>query len=367
MINEFDILMMRRALELAARGVGWTSPNPMVGAVICQGEEIIAEGYHQRCGEAHAERIALDLAGDLARGGTLYVTLEPCSHHGRTPPCLDRVLEAGMSRVVIAMQDPNPLVDGLSIKVLREKGIVVDVGICEEQARRLNYPFLSRVLRKRPWVTVKYAMTLDGRLSTSTGDSKWISGEESRRFVQEIRRRNRAILVGYRTMMVDDPFLTCRIESDPPPRQPLRIVLGGVGSLPARCQLVRTSHQAPVLHVLSGKRWKGPLQESAQVEGVILPSERPLLEELMELLNQREIDSLLVEGGAQTLAGLMDLGLVDEVYTFVAPKIVGDSEALSPMPGSTETLVMADARQLHSVTVTQSGQDALIHGYLTTL
>lgn len=367
MIENIDNHIMRRALELAERGMGWTSPNPMVGAVVCQGDEIISEGYHPRCGEAHAERIALDLAGERARGGTLYVTLEPCAHHGRTPPCLDRVLESGVARVVAAMQDPNPYVNGHSIKVLRERGIVVDVGVCEEEARRLNHPFLSNVLRKRPWVTIKYAMTLDGRISTSTGDSKWISGEESRLYVQEIRRRNRAILVGYRTLAVDDPLLTCRAESDPSPRQPLRIVIGGVGPLPSKCQLAMTSSKSPAMHVLSGKRWKGPLHEPSQVEGVVLPGAKPILEELMDLLHQRDIDSLLVEGGAQTLAGFWDAELVDEVYAFVAPVIVADSEALSPIPGSNETSVMTDARRLQSVTVTQTGGDALVHGYLSVL
>ncbi len=367
MTSEFDIRMMRRALELAGRGVGWTSPNPMVGAVVCQGEEIIAEGYHVRCGEAHAERIALDLAGERARAATLYVTLEPCSHQGRTPPCLDRVIESGVTRVVAAMQDPNPVVDGYSFKVLREKGITVEVGVCEEEARRLNFPFLSNVLRQRPWVTVKYAMTLDGRISTSTGDSKWISGKESRQVVQEIRRRNRAILVGYRTLMVDNPLLICRTVSGPPPCQPLRIVLGGVGPLPSKCQLAETSAQTPVLHVMSGKRWQGSLPEPAQVEGVILPGTRPVLLELMDLLHQRDIDSLMVEGGAHTLAGFVDADLVDEVYVFVAPKIMADSEALSPIPGSNVVSAMADARRLTGVTISQSGQDALVHGYLTVL
>ncbi len=367
MTEEFDIRMMRRALELAGHGMGWTSPNPMVGAVVCRGDEIISEGYHHRCGEAHAERIALDLASQRARGGTLYVTLEPCAHHGRTPPCLDRVLESGVARVVAAMQDPSPYVNGHSFKVLREMGVSVDVGICEEEARRLNLPFLSNVLRNRPWVTLKYAMTLDGRISTSSGDSKWISGEESRRYVQEIRRRNRAILVGYRTLAVDDPLLTCRIESDPPPRQPMRIVLGGVGPLPSKCQIAVTSSKFPAMHVLSGKRSRGPLNEPSQVEGVVLPGTKPVLEELMDLLHQRDIDSLLVEGGAQTLAGFLDAGLVDEVYAFVAPKIVGDSEALSPFPGSSGIQAMADARCLQGVTVTQIGQDVLIHGYLTVL
>ncbi|MBW7939617.1 MAG: bifunctional diaminohydroxyphosphoribosylaminopyrimidine deaminase/5-amino-6-(5-phosphoribosylamino)uracil reductase RibD, partial [Candidatus Omnitrophica bacterium] len=218
---ETDIGYMRMALSLAERGIGWTSPNPMVGAVVVRDGKAIAEGYHPRCGEAHAERIALEKAGGQAVGATLYVTLEPCAHHGKTPPCLDCVLASGVARVVVAMEDPNPLVHGKSIQALRDNGIEVAVGICEKEARVLNYPFLSSMLRQRPWVTLKYAMTLDGKIATSTGDSKWVSGEESRAGVQDIRRRHRAILVGFRTALTDDPLLTCRETGDPPPRQPL--------------------------------------------------------------------------------------------------------------------------------------------------
>jgi diaminohydroxyphosphoribosylaminopyrimidine deaminase/5-amino-6-(5-phosphoribosylamino)uracil reductase len=367
-METLDREMMRHALTLAERGVGWASPNPMVGAVVAKGDRVIAEGYHARCGEAHAERIALDLAGEQARGTTLYVTLEPCAHQGRTPPCLECVLASGVDRVVVATQDPNPLTNGKSITAMREAGLEVVTGVCGEEARRLNLPFLSNILRKRPWVTLKYAMTLDGRIATSTGLSKWVSGEESRRIVQEIRRRNRAVLVGYRTAITDDPLLNCRLETNPPPRQPLRIVLGGVGAIPREGHLARTSAEFPVLHVLSAKRWREKVNEPGQVEGMTLggsATSKSVLGDLMEVLHEREIDSLLVEGGAQTLSGFIAEGLADEVYAFVAPKILNDSEALAPFPGRNECASMEEALALHSVTVRQVENDALIHGYLT--
>lgn len=364
---ETDILFMQQALSLAERGLGWTSPNPMVGAVVVRDGKIIAEGYHPRCGEAHAERIALEMAGSQAVGATLYVTLEPCSHHGRTPPCLDCVLASGVKRVVIAMEDPNPQVHGKSIAALREKGVDVLVGICEQEARKLNYPFLSSMLRQRPWVTLKYAMTLDGKIATSTGDSKWISGEESRAFVQEIRRRHRAVLVGFRTALTDNPMLTCRLPADLPPRQPLRIVLGGIGGLPPSSQLAMTSTHSPTLHVLSAQRWQNPIHEPGEVEGILLHGRGSILPELMKVLHEREIDSLLVEGGARTLSSFMDEGLVDEIYAFIAPKILNDFDALSPFPGEGGANSISDATQLRRVSVQTFGQDVLMHGYLTDL
>lgn len=364
---ETDIGYMRMALSLAERGIGWTSPNPMVGAVVVRDGKAIAEGYHPRCGEAHAERIALEKAGGQAVGATLYVTLEPCAHHGKTPPCLDCVLASGVARVVIAMEDPNPLVHGKSIQALRDNGIEVAVGICEKEARVLNYPFLSSMLRQRPWVTLKYAMTLDGKIATSTGDSKWVSGEESRAGVQDIRKRHRAILVGFRTALTDDPLLTCRETGDPPPRQPLRIVLGGIGGLPPSSQLAATSTQFPTLHVLSGQRWQNPIREPGDVEGLLITTQGSILHELMKVLYEREIDSLLVEGGARTLSSFMEAGLVDEIYTFIAPKILNDFDALSPFPGEGGSGLMSDAIQLQRVSIQTYGQDVLVHGYLTEL
>jgi len=363
-----DERMMRHALQLAEKAVGWTSPNPMVGAVVCQGERIVAEGFHPKAGEPHAERLALDRAGGEARGGTLYVTLEPCFHQGRTPPCFPRILEAGLRRVVVAMQDPNPLVNGRSIRGLREKGVEVSVGVCEEPARRLNHPFLSWILRKRPWVALKYAMTLDGRIATRTGDSKWISSEESRQFVHGLRRRYRGVLVGHGTAVRDDPLLTCRVDCNPPPRQPVRVVLGGSLPLQSRSQLVRTAAESPVLHYVSGE--VEPIGSHGPIEVVSVSTSecgRIPLKDVLGDLGEREVDGLLVEGGATVLSSFLAEGLADEVYAFVAPKILNDEKALAPFPSLQACERMSDAIRLSSVEIQVLGGDALVHGYLTEL
>jgi diaminohydroxyphosphoribosylaminopyrimidine deaminase/5-amino-6-(5-phosphoribosylamino)uracil reductase len=364
--DSVDERAMRRALELAEKGAGWVSPNPMVGAVVLKGEEILAEGYHAKFGGDHAERIALDRAGEAARGATLYVTLEPCCHHGKTPPCLDRVLESGVSRVVIAMEDPNPLVAGGSIRTLRGKGIQVEVGVCEDQARKLNLPFRSHIERKRPWVTLKYAMTLDGRIATRSGDSRWISNEASRRIAHELRRRNRGVVVGYHTALRDNPSLTCRLECDPPPRQPIRIVLGGKESLPEDSVLVRTASEVPTLHVADRDAQLPHSQCDVERVAVSSASDGTLsLAELLTELHERDIDGLLVEGGGRTLAAFLSAGLADEVYAFVAPKILNDTRALAPFQGNQARLSMGEALSLSSVEVREIEGDALIHGYLS--
>ena len=362
----FDERMMRQALALAEKGVGWTSPNPMVGAVVCQGTQVISEGYHPKVGDPHAERIALDRAREFARGGTLYVTLEPCSHTGRTPPCLDRVLESGIARVVIALRDPNPLVDGRSIEILRESGIEVTVGVCEQEARRLNYPFLSQVVRKRPWVTLKYAMTLDGRIATSGGDSKWISGPASREIVHDLRRRRRGILIGYRTAVKDDPLLSCRVDCTPPPRQPVRIVLGGEEPLKPDSQLLATARDIPVLRFVSSKSALRGFDGLAEILPLSTGADGTLsLPDLLAELSRREVDSVLVEGGARVLSAFLSAGLADEVYAFVAPKILNDAGALSPFIGTESRPLISAASRLTSVSVREVDGDALIHGYLS--
>ena len=366
--SEFDRKMMRRALDLADKGAGWTAPNPLVGAVVCQGTEIVGEGYHPRIGELHAEPIALDRAGDRAKGATLYVNLEPCAHQGRTPPCLDRVLASGVSRVVIGLEDPDPRTSGQSIRTLREKGVEVVVGVCEKEAKRLNFHFLSRVIRKRPWVTLKYAMTLDGRIATSTGDSKWITNEESRHFVHDLRRRHRSILVGYGTYAKDNPMLSSRIETDPPPRQPLRIVYGGARGISPDSQLAAQAHQIPVVQVISSR------DSVHNPEGVVTLrldssdlARKDAVDELLAYLQEIEIDSLFVEGGAHTLTLFFEAGVVDEVYAFVAPKILNEATAYSPMMGHTRRSSITESVDLLEVESRTFSGDTLIHGYFTLL
>src|SRR5262245_18558580 len=239
-----DERWMRLALNLARRGQGFVEPNPMVGAVVVRDGEKIAEGWHQRFGEAHAEVNALVQAGDATRGATLYVTLEPCCHRGKTPPCTDAVIQAGISRVFAAMADPFPQVAGGGIAKLRAAGIAVDVGVLEAEARALNAPYLTLLLKQRPYVHAKWGVPLDGKLATRTGQSKWISGEESRRRVHELRGRMDAIIVGAGTVRADDPLLTAR---PPGPRTAVRVVLTRRGEVPPGCQLLRTAREIPVL------------------------------------------------------------------------------------------------------------------------
>lgn len=363
-----DRRMMSRALELAERGVGWTSPNPMVGAVVVRNGEIVGEGFHPRVGYPHAEPIALDQAGTSAEGATLYVTLEPCAHHGRTPPCLDRVVASRVARVVIAMEDPDPRTSGKSIDTLRQKGMEVSVGLLESEARRLNQPFLSSVLRSRPWVTLKYAMTLDGRIAVASGDSRWISNQASRSVVHDLRRRRRAILVGWRTYLVDDPQLNVRGDFDPSPRQPLRIVLGGGEGLKCNSNLARTTEDSPVLHVLPQG---AAASEPEGVESIELEAPEPFSREgvssLLEMLHNREIDSLLVEGGARTLTAFFEADVVDEIYVFVAPRILDDAAAVSPFVGARLRESIAESRALLDVEITPLEGDVLIHGWLNRL
>ncbi|MCB9769056.1 MAG: bifunctional diaminohydroxyphosphoribosylaminopyrimidine deaminase/5-amino-6-(5-phosphoribosylamino)uracil reductase RibD [Candidatus Omnitrophica bacterium] len=360
--------MMRRALELAEKGVGWTSPNPMVGAVVCRGEEIVGEGYHPKVGEPHAEPIALDQAGVAAEGASLYVTLEPCAHHGRTPPCLNRVIEAGVSRVVIAMEDPDPRTAGRSIRALQEHGIETLVGVCEQEARQLNFPFISRVTRGRPWVVLKYAMTLDGRIATSTGDSKWISNEASRHFVHDLRRRYRSILVGYRTYLNDDPMLTCTLDLDPAPRQPLRIVYGGREGIGGNSKLASSAKERPVIQVVLEQ---DIVQNPEGIETVRL--NQPILSsgdsvrQFLSILQEREIDSLLIEGGAQTLTTFLEAGVVDEIYSFIAPKIHNEATAISPFMGHGVKPSISETLNLMNVESKNFEGDTLVHGYLNLL
>src|SRR5437764_1370496 len=248
-MSEADGHWMARALELAERGRGWVEPNPLVGAVVVRDGIVVGEGWHEKFGGPHAEVNALAAAGDMARRATLYVTLEPCCHHGKTPPCSDALLRAGVGRVVAAMPDPFPRVAGGGFARLRAAGVAVEVGLCAADARRVNAPYLTLLGQGRPHVHAKWAMTLDGKIATRTGDSKWVSGEAARRRVHELRGRVDGILVGIGTALADDPLLTAR---PPGPRTPLRIILDSQGRLPSTCQLARTAVDTPTLIVTAG-------------------------------------------------------------------------------------------------------------------
>ena len=351
---------MSLALSLAERGRGWTSPNPMVGAVLVKEGRIIGQGWHKRRGGLHAEREALADCRESPAGAALYVTLEPCCHYGRQPPCTDAILAAGISRVAVGALDPNPLVSGKGVGILRAHGIPVETGVLQKECDRLNRAFFHYITTKRPYVTMKYAMTLDGKIATRTGASRWITGEEARRRVHRDRHANAAILVGVGTVLADDPLLTCRLEGG---RQPLRVVCDTCLRTPLDSQIVRTAREFPT--VLAA----GPVEPEAaapyeaagcQVWTLPLRAGRVDLSALMDRLGEAEIDSLLLEGGGTLNWSMLEAGLVQRVQAYIAPKLFG-GEAKSPVSGAGVALP-GQALRLRDLTVTRIGEDILLEG-----
>ena len=362
MVRQEDIEYMRRAIELAERGVGFTNPNPMVGAVIVKGGKVIGEGWHERCGEWHAERNAFRNCTVPAEGATMYVTLEPCCHYGKTPPCTEAIIEHGVARVVIGMEDPNPLVAGKGIALLREAGIEVVCGVEEEALREQNRVFLKYISTRLPWVALKAAMTLDGKIATRTGDSKWITGAEARACVHELRHRFMAILVGIGTAVADDPLLNCRIEGRGV-RQPIRVVVDSNARLSLESQLVQTAeeYRTIVAYTRFAPEERVKALREAGVEMLLCEEKEGLVDvrNLLELLGQFGIDSILLEGGGNLNYTFLSEGLVDELYAFVAPKIVGGMSAKTPVEG-TGVEKMADAINLELKNVLNIGDDVLL-------
>jgi diaminohydroxyphosphoribosylaminopyrimidine deaminase/5-amino-6-(5-phosphoribosylamino)uracil reductase len=352
---------MQRAFDLARRGQGAVEPNPMVGCVIARGDAVIAAGWHQRFGGPHAEVEALHQAGEQARGATMYVSLEPCCHHGKTPPCTLAIIRAGIARVVAAMHDPFPQVAGGGAKQLRDANIEVEIGLLEAQARRLNAPYLKLIQHGRPWVIAKWAMSLDGRMTTPAGESKWISNEQSRAIVHQLRGRMDAIIVGRGTVEADAPLLTAR---PPGPRIATRIVLDGRASLSSESQLIRTLDQAPVLVAATPQATEGDVARlrSLGCEVVINRSTEPKARwnELLDELGRRRMTNVLVEGGAKVLGGLIDAKLVDEVHVFIAPRRLG-AGAMGPA-GGVRIDEVAQTLSLEDAQIEQLGDDAYIQG-----
>lgn len=330
-----DERLMRRALTLARRGEGRVEPNPMVGAVVASAAgDVIAEGWHERFGGPHAEAAALARAGERARGATLYVTLEPCCHHGKTPPCTAAILAAGIARVVVAAGDPFPAVSGGGIAALEAAGVPVETGLLEAEARRLTAPFRTLVTEGRPWVIAKWATSLDGRLAAPAGSDRWISSPESLALVHELRGRVDGVLVGVGTAVADDPLLTARPEG---PRRATRIVLDGRARLPLESQLVRSARDWPLLVAVGPTAAQDRIAalEAAGSEVWIGAETDPhsRLASLLRELGRRRCTNLLVEGGAAVLGSLFAGGLVDEVYAFTAAKILGGpGDALPRLP-----------------------------------
>lgn len=352
---------MERALQLAERGRGFVEPNPLVGAVVVRGDRAVGEGWHRRFGETHAEVHALAEAGAAAREATLYVTLEPCCHQGKTPPCTDALLRAGIRRVVAAMLDPFPAVAGKGVAILREAGVTVEVGVGQSRARRLNAPYLKLLATGRPYVHLKWAMTLDGKIATRTGESKWISGEGSRARVHALRGRMDALLVGIGTALADDPILTAR---SPGARTPVRVILDSHGRLSPGTRLVQTARDAPLLVVTTGVPVAGAdALRSCGCEVIALAASdgRPSVAAVLHELGRRQMTNILVEGGSQILGSFVDAGEGDEIHVVVAPRLVGGAAAKGATGGRGVERI-ADALQFMDMEVEMLEGDVLIHG-----
>jgi diaminohydroxyphosphoribosylaminopyrimidine deaminase/5-amino-6-(5-phosphoribosylamino)uracil reductase len=363
---DFDERMMRRALELAARGTGQVSPSPLVGCVIVSREgEIVGEGLYLYEQVKHAETIALEQAGEQARGATAYVSLEPHSHHGRTPPCTETLIQAGIKKVFAPIEDPNPLVSGKGFARLRAAGVEVRTGLLASEAAQLNEAYIYSIRHARPFVHLKLACSLDGKIATHTGDSRWITGEESRARVQELRHKYDAILVGAGTAIADDPLLTDR--SGKTRRRPLlRVVLDANLRLSIDSKLAATAREHPLLIFASpGADEKNSL--ALYERGVEIVRDESGGRDLRAVLNEltkRSIQSVLLEGGANVAGAFLDAGLIDKVSFFVAPLLIGGRDAPTAIGGAGAQRI-ADAAKLRDVEVTRHGVDVEITGYIS--
>lgn len=355
---------MQQALQIAAYAAGRTSPNPLVGAVIVKDGRVVGQGWHRKAGTEHAEIHALRQAGELAAGATIYVTLEPCSHYGRTGPCSKALIDARIKRVVIAMLDPNPLVAGKGVAMLKAAGIEVETGLLQEQAERLNEVFLKWIMTKMPFTVMKTAMTLDGKIATAAGNSKWISNEVSRRRVHELRDVYDGILVGIGTVLADDPALTTRLASKSG-KNPLRIVVDSRARTPLTAKVVTDGQAETLIAVtVAAEAAKVEALRQAGVEVLVVNDGQQVdLKQLFCRLGERGICSIFVEGGALINYSLLKAGLIDKVYSFIAPKMVGGSSAPGPVGGDgVETLDQAFL--LEDVETELLAGDILVSGYI---
>ena len=389
---------MRRAIELAKKGGGYVHPNPLVGCVVVKDGEIISEGYHEKYGEFHAERNALLHCQSETKGASLYVTLEPCCHYGKTPPCTEIIIEKGIKKVFVGILDPNPLVAGKGVKIFQDAGIEVEVGLCENEIRELNKVFLKYITTKRPYVIMKTAMTLDGKIAAFTGDSRWVTNEESRKLVHQLRSEMAAVIVGIGTVLADDPMLNVRLGGNP--HQPIRIVVDSNLRIPRNSKLIRTANEYRTIVACChfdrsaaqrsevetrAKRELSPLVKKSSInennlndsvkQGFLDKLEMTgveLLEcqstnnhvdinDLMNKLGAMGIDSLLLGGGGTLNAAFLEAGCVDEVWAFIAPKIIGGEGAKTPVSGKGIDK-MRDAIQLKDIDIQNINGDILIKG-----
>lgn len=357
---------MKIALDLAVKGEGFVNPNPQVGAVVVKEGKIIGMGYHKFYGGPHAEVYALKEAGDKAEGGELYVTLEPCSHYGKTPPCVEAISRAGIKKVIVALKDPNPLVSGRGIEFLKNRGIEVVTGILEKEALKVNEIFIKYISNKIPFTILKSAVTLDGKIATATGQSKWITCEESRKLVHNIRNRVMAIGVGIGTILADNPLLTTRLDRKC--KSPIAVILDSSLKIPLNCNIFNTLKHRKIIiactkeHDLAKKREI----ERIGVDVIICPKDEKGgidLRVLAEQLGQLGIDSLLIEGGGTLNFSALDSGIVDKIIYFIAPKIVGGSEAKTSVEGR-GIQNLNEAVKLKDISFSKIGQDILVEGYV---
>jgi diaminohydroxyphosphoribosylaminopyrimidine deaminase/5-amino-6-(5-phosphoribosylamino)uracil reductase len=361
-----DERFMQMALELAAQGRGTTSPNPMVGAVVVRDGEAVGKGFHQFAGGPHAEVIAIDAAAERAVGATLYVTLEPCNHTGRTPPCTLKIIDSGIRRVVIGMKDPNPRVVGGGAQFLKDSGIDITLGVGADEARRLNEAFVKHICTGRPFVIAKCAATLDGRIATRTGDSKWITSESARTFVHELRHAVDAILVGAGTIAADDPLLTARL-SDRQLKDPLRVILDTHLRISPTARVLTHSSSTDTL-VIAGDGAPEALKDRITRKGVrVIEVEtrggRIAMAPLMDRLGSMGVTSVLIEGGSRVLASAFTSGVVDKVCFFYAPMIFGGDDGI-PICGGPGVERVRDGIRLHRIETRRFGDDVMIEGYI---
>ncbi|MBU5675809.1 bifunctional diaminohydroxyphosphoribosylaminopyrimidine deaminase/5-amino-6-(5-phosphoribosylamino)uracil reductase RibD [Alkaliphilus sp. MSJ-5] len=361
-----DYLYMTRALDLAKLGIGYTNPNPLVGAVIVKDGRIIGEGYHKKYGDAHAEVNAFNNTKEDVAGATMYVTLEPCSHFGKTPPCVNTIIKKGIKKVVVAMEDPNPLVAGKGINILRQHGIEVAIGVLENEAKKLNEVFIKFITTGLPFCVLKTAMTLDGKIAAYTGDSRWITNEESRHYVHELRHRFTSIMVGIGTVLADDPLLTTRLDSIDK-KNPIRIVVDTRGNIPLDAKVLQCDNNTKTIIATTEATNREKLKyiEELGVEFIIVPlkNNKVDLSYLMKSLGERKIDSVLLEGGSTLNYTALAEGIVDKVISFIGPKIIGGSSAKSPV-GGRGIPYMKDAIFLKNIDVFKFKDDVIIEAYI---
>jgi diaminohydroxyphosphoribosylaminopyrimidine deaminase/5-amino-6-(5-phosphoribosylamino)uracil reductase len=358
-----DKRWMKRVLRLAEKGRGRTSPNPMVGAVLVRDDQVVAEGYHSRAGGPHAEIVALRKAGEQSRGATLYLNLEPCTHHGKTPPCAPVVIEAGLKRVVIGMKDPNPLVNGKGVEALTRAGVDVEIGILDKECRRLNEAFCKYIVNQQPFVILKVASSLDGKIATRNGESQWITGEASRRFVHRLRNQVDGVIVGIGTVLKDDPMLTARIRGG---KDPYRVILDSRLRIPEEAKVVKISPARTIIattELASRERIEKLEKEGVRVLIFNSKQGRVDLKSCLSKLGEMGMVTLLVEGGNQLNGSFLDEGLIDKIIFSLSPKLIGDPQALGIFGGH-GVINLKEAILLSKLKIRKIAEDVLLEGYV---